>query len=75
MPSDAGAGSRHGSGQVGGPRLGVPRSERSRALGVRGERWKEFIVLVLLGAICEQRHTEVPRGEYIHFCSRDMLTS
>ena len=27
----------------GGPRLGVPRSERSRALGVRGERWKEFL--------------------------------
>ena len=27
----------------GGPRLWVPRSERSRALGVRGERWKEFL--------------------------------
>ena len=33
MPSGAGAGSRHGSGQVGGPRLGVPRSELAELWG------------------------------------------
>ena len=31
--SDAGDGLRHGSGQVGGPRLGVPRSELAELWG------------------------------------------
>ena len=70
MPSGAGAGSRHGSGQVGGPRLGVPRSELAELWGFAASGGRSSFVFLLLPKSLNRLFSVIPSGKSIISGSR-----
>ena len=65
MPSDAGAGSRHGSGQLGGPRLGVPRSELAELWGFAASGGRSSFAFLLLPKSLNDFFCVIPSGKSI----------